>query len=393
MRRVFFVFLALFLVFSLSNFSYSSECAAYLLNSCEFSDRYECSSVSLVSESGLEYRRHYISDKDIAPISIAIDRYGNAWIGTKENEIVKINFDCKNNIDSDGDGKVSISEMNDIKDDKCIELRLKLPCKKINSVCIDFINDFLYAGCYDSKLFYRISLDGEILKSWKLDYGPFNCVVDDASNVWISTLSKNLIEINFESDKPEYYKVSDKTYSISKCKDKDCLIITSEESGKVLIFNTSSKKVTLERKISSYAISSISDDNFIYLLDSKEGKIYRLDFNLNILNNLDICKWPISVSIDSCNNVWIICSEELLILSKDFSKINKYSISSSRFFISDFTGYYSNANIRIEQKSLQKFRDNDGKCEIDKGENCATSPNDCSCGNGKICCINDPKKR
>jgi streptogramin lyase len=327
---------------------FSSSCSwAWIVNS------YNGNSISLVTGDGKEIRRHYTSTSYGDPSRTAVDYEGNVLVGNRGNSfLVKISFDtkkCKGEYgrDKNNDGKVSKDEMPNFPDG-CVEHKVDLGCNNVRAVCIDKDKKSVYAGCWDGKKLFKISEDGKILNSWNLPASPYGCVVDEEGNVWISTLSSTLIELNVKENKIETFNVPF-TYGIWKCKS-DCIAFTTFFKGTVVLFNIREKKIVWERKVGSGSRGVFVDEkNNVYAVSSNENKIVKYDFSGNKIKEVETCSSPTGVSKDVCGYVWVVCLDgEIKIFDENLNLINSFYIPGSHYQYSDFTGFQANTEVSIE---------------------------------------------
>lgn len=325
------------------------------------------SSVSLVNSDGTELRRHYTDPNMIGnPSRTAVDKYGNIWVGNRgSNLLVKIAFDknkCNGQTSEDvnGDGKVDANEMVSFDSDGCILQKIVLPCKTyvyIRAVCIDNDQLSVYAGCFDDRKFFKISEDGQIVKSWDLPARPYGCVVDNDGNVWIASLHDNtLVKLNPQTNEIKTFSFSS-PYGIWRCYNKDCIVFSS--GGSVVLFNTTSTNVILSRSVGNFLRGVFVDtENNIYAADSGGNKVYKLDTFGNLLKFSKTCNTPTGISMDACGNLWVQCMDGgIYIFDRDLNLINFFIIPGIHYTYSDFTGFLSEARvqapIKIEPKILK----------------------------------------
>ena len=327
------------------------------------------SSVSLVTSDGSELRRHYTDPKMIGnPSRTAVDKYGNVWVGNRgSNLLVKIAFD-KNKCngptgeDVNGDGEVDANEMVSFDSDGCILQKVALPCKTyvyIRAVCIDRDQLSVYAGCYNDRKFFKISEDGQIIKSWNLPARPYGCVVDKDGNVWITAIEDGLlVKLNPQNDEIKTFRFLS-PYGIWRCYDESCIAFSTWTEGSVIFFDTKSEKVIWKRNVCG-AIRGvfIDEENNVYAVDSAGNKVVKYDKNGNLVKYEKTCGIPTGISMDACGNLWVQCMDgKIYIFDKDLNLLNFFAIAGMHYTYSDFTGFLSEARvqapIKIEPKILK----------------------------------------
>jgi sugar lactone lactonase YvrE len=335
---------------SSSLFSQSSCSWAWIVNSDD-------SSISLVIGSGEEIRRHYTAKGFGNPSRTAVDYEGNVWIGNRgDSTLVKIAFDINNctgdfGFDKNGDGIVSNDEIPSFPDG-CILKVVDLGCTCIRAVCIDIDRKSVYAGCYDGYKIFKISENGEILKKWDLPNHPYGCVVDENGNVWISTLDRNLIKLNPQTNEIKVFNVPF-TYGIWRCNNADCIAFSTFGSGTVVLFNTTSERIIWEKPAGILPRGVFVDkENNVYVVDSNGDSVFKYDFNGNLIKTRKTCGSPMGIGEDVCGNLWIACYDSgIMILDKDLNPVTPeeiiYNVRGLHYQYSDFTGFQAGTEVNV----------------------------------------------
>lgn len=330
------------------------------------------SSLSLVSISGREIRRHYTVPMGVcgSPSRTAVDSQGNAWVGNRGvNTLVKIAFDKKDCIDKNGngiietsedengDGEVTPDEMLPFDEDECIVKNVilgnNLGYGNIRAVCIDK-NDNVYAGHWHEKKIYYVDKDGNLLNSWNVGGSPYGCVVDKVDNniVYISAAPSGVIRLDTTNGQTIFKNAP--SYGIWVCPDGSCVVVNG---GRLYKLNSKNLEIICtNNKLTGGAGIFVDEENNIYSLNVVGDVLTKYDSNCNIIKEVPTCGSPKGISSDYLGNLWVICyTGGVKVFDKDLATVSEFAIKGSHYGYSDFTGYLTGAKlIGVEVKPIRE---------------------------------------
>jgi len=270
------------------------------------------------------YRTNNTSFSD--PSRTTVDLQGNCWVGNRNTgTVVKIGL-CENgqcgagvintSKDLNGDGNVTGNEILNWSEDDCVlfEVLLGDQWSGPRGLAIDADNN-LWAGTFSlagGNKFYHIGGDnGTIFDTIDISpYQSYGALIDGNGNIWSSSLSNYVLKIDpttksiTKVDLPGFT-----SYGIS-IDQNNHLFVTGWAQNLTAKIDVNTHAVTYAPQYDSHCRGvAVTSDGDVWIIDSKDGDVTRLDNNLAWKATIDIGagNWgvmPTGAAVDATGKVW-----------------------------------------------------------------------------------------
>lgn len=268
------------------------------------------------------------------PSRTTVDLDGSVWFGNRgTGTVVKIvlpesgkwvdkngNGVCNTSRDDDNDGVIEAGEVLDWGQDECVlyDVLLGSSGSGPRGIAIDANND-LWAGTYTlsgGNNFYHIDGDTGLIidaDTISIPYGSYGAIIDSNGNIWSSSGPnyRNVLKINPVTKEITPIPLTLPPYGLGIDKNNH-LFVSGWGANQIskIDMNTTTVLTTVPQGDSNSRGVAVTDDGDVWVANSYNGAVTRLDNNLNSKATISVGSGgygstPTGVAVDAEGKVWV----------------------------------------------------------------------------------------
>ena len=273
------------------------------------------------------------------PSRTTVDTEGSVWFGNRDTgTVVKIGLyekgnwidknndgDCDTSTDTNNDGQITGSEILPWDTDECVLFSVLLgnPSSGPRGLAVDANND-LWAGTYEipyipfpwpvptgGNIFYHIDgQTGAIIDTINIaPYRSYGALIDGNGIIWSSSLNNYVLKINPTTKTVTPIGLALTSYGLG-IDNLGHVFVAGWGQNKIAKIDINTHSVTYSQQYDTHCRGvAVTSDNDVWVVNSKDGDVTRLDNNLNWKATIDVGAdnygvMTTGVAVDDEGKVW-----------------------------------------------------------------------------------------